>query len=186
MPLLPQVFPTDEQGRQRIVVEGGSLGGGEGGSIDLTETNSRVGPTNEAAAASDTATSGLNGLVKRLLQRVTTVIDRLPTLGAKPVTGSIAVAPTLPSATTVTITSLQTAAIGANFVTFSSVECSSLEIFNNTGTAIEYRRGGTGTTFPILSGTSRIIIGLSNANQISLRRVDQSNTQVTVNVEVFN
>lgn len=34
----------------------------------------RLGATNETAAASDTATSGLNGLIKRLLQRMTTLI----------------------------------------------------------------------------------------------------------------
>lgn len=36
-------------------------------------THDRIGATDETAAASDTATSGLNGLIKRLLQRLTTL-----------------------------------------------------------------------------------------------------------------
>jgi hypothetical protein len=34
----------------------------------------RIGPTDESAAATDTSTSGLNGLLKRLLQRITVLI----------------------------------------------------------------------------------------------------------------
>lgn len=41
----------------------------------LTETNLRIGEETETAAATDTSTSGLNGLFKRLLQRVTTLIN---------------------------------------------------------------------------------------------------------------
>lgn len=38
------------------------------------DLEARVGATSETAAADDTSTSGLNGLIKRLLQRVTTLI----------------------------------------------------------------------------------------------------------------
>lgn len=55
-----------------------------------------VGATTESAAGSDTATSGLNGLTKRLLQRMTDLINvlaaRLPTtLGAKVSASSLSV-----------------------------------------------------------------------------------------------
>lgn len=40
----------------------------------LVETNLRIGDEAEAAATTDTSTSGLNGLIKRLLQRMTTLI----------------------------------------------------------------------------------------------------------------
>lgn len=43
----------------------------------ITTTNASIGATNEAAAASDTATSGTIGLLKRLLQRITTLITNL-------------------------------------------------------------------------------------------------------------
>lgn len=42
-------------------------------------TQSRIGVTDGGAAGSDTATSGLLGLVKRLLTRITNLIDILPT-----------------------------------------------------------------------------------------------------------
>lgn len=46
--------------------------------------NASLGATTEGAAASDTATSGLVGLFKRLLQRVTTLLGVLPgSLGSK-------------------------------------------------------------------------------------------------------
>lgn len=38
----------------------------------------RIGATNESAAASDTATSGLNGLLKRVAQNITTLIGKIP------------------------------------------------------------------------------------------------------------
>lgn len=41
-------------------------------------TNTSIGATNESAASTDTSTSGLNGLIKRLLQRITTLIGLFP------------------------------------------------------------------------------------------------------------
>lgn len=54
-----------------------------------TEDKAAIGATNEAAAASDTATSGLNGLMKRLCQRITTLIGSV-----------LSVAPSAPVTTT--------------------------------------------------------------------------------------
>lgn len=47
-----------------------SLPTGASTSANQSTTNTSIGATNESAAASDTATSGLNGLIKRLLQQV--------------------------------------------------------------------------------------------------------------------
>jgi hypothetical protein len=55
----------------------GCSGGGSGGDASAANqviTNSEIGATNESAAATDTSTSGLNGLMKRLNQRLTTLI----------------------------------------------------------------------------------------------------------------
>jgi hypothetical protein len=55
----------------------GCSGGGSGGDASAANqviTNSEIGATNESAAATDTSTSGLNGLIKRLNQRLTTLI----------------------------------------------------------------------------------------------------------------
>lgn len=44
-------------------------GGGDASAANQVTGNANIGATNETTAASDTATSGLNGLIKRLLAR---------------------------------------------------------------------------------------------------------------------
>lgn len=83
------------------------------------------------------------------------------------------------------ILSAQTQSTGSNYTTFSTQACWALDIANNSGVAIEYRRDGTGNTIAIPTGASRLVLGIYNANQISIRRVDQSNTQVTVTAEAL-
>lgn len=87
----------------------------------LNDLNTRIGRKDEAAAATDTADSGLNGLLKRLLQRITTFIGLFPSsIGQKTAAGSLAVVlasdQTLPlpsgAATAANQTSLNTA-VGA-------------------------------------------------------------------------
>lgn len=57
-----------------------------------TEDVARIGATNETAASSDTATSGLNGRLQRIAQRITSLIGLVPaSLGAKTASGSFAV-----------------------------------------------------------------------------------------------
>lgn len=53
-----------------------------------------IGATNETAASSDTATSGLNGRLQRIAQRLTSLIALLPSsLGAKTGSASLSVVP---------------------------------------------------------------------------------------------
>lgn len=87
--------------------------------------------------------------------------------------------------TSVSITSAQTAATGTNWTAFASAACTRLDLVNLTGTDIEYRRGGTGSTFILPDGSGRMIEGLTDADEIEVRRVDTSNTQVTVQAEAF-
>ena len=72
----------------------------------------RVGATNETAAATDTATSGINGLLKRIAQRLTSLIALLPaSLGQKTVANSLAVVVSSDqSAIPVTLSGVATAA----------------------------------------------------------------------------
>lgn len=57
-----------------------------------TEDVARVGATNETAPATDTATSGLNGRLQRIAQRITSLIALLPaSLGSKAAASSLAV-----------------------------------------------------------------------------------------------
>lgn len=90
-----------------------------------------------------------------------------------------------PKYSTVTITNLTTDAVGTNFVAFGSLACEILEVVNDTGTDLEYRRDGAGSTMIITTGQTRQIRGITNANAISFKRKDSSNTQVTVRAEGF-
>ncbi len=85
-----------------------------------------------------------------------------------------------------TILTATTDAGGTGFVAFGDVPCTVLDLQNFTGTALEYRRRGAGSAFQIASGGQRRIVGISNANQISIRRVDQSVTQVTAAAEALS
>lgn len=89
----------------------------------------------------------------------------------------------LPFSGSVDILSVQTAADGTSFVAFASNDCRALDIVNTTGTTIEYRRNGAGTAMPIPDGSSRLVIGITNANQVSVRRKDLAVTQVTAHAE---
>jgi len=91
----------------------------------------------------------------------------------------------VPGAASATIMSVTTAAVGTNYTAFSSQTCNCLDIVNTSSVAIEYRRGATGTAMTILSGSSRLVVGITNANQIDVRRVDTSNTQITIPAEAI-
>jgi len=91
----------------------------------------------------------------------------------------------VPGAVSVTIMSLTTAATGTNYTAFSSQTCHALDIVNTSSVSIEYRRGATGNTMTILSGSSRLVTGITNANQIDVRRTDTSNTQITIPAEAI-
>jgi hypothetical protein len=77
-------------------------------------------------------------------------------------------------------TSAQTSATGATYVPFASQVCSQLTLFNNTAAAIDVQQGGTGAAVSVPVGASFTFVGITNANQLGVRRTDVSNTQVTV------
>lgn len=85
----------------------------------------------------------------------------------------------------ITILNQQTAAAGASFSTFANTPCKQLDIVNNSGADIVYQRNGAGGTMRVPNGSSRMVQGITNANQIGIRRLDSSNTQVTVDAEAF-
>jgi hypothetical protein len=77
-------------------------------------------------------------------------------------------------------TSVQTAAAGANYADFPAQEMAQLTIINDTGTDLEWLQDDAGVALPIASGENFTIFGVDDASRISVRRKDQSNTQVTV------
>ena len=95
-----------------------------------------------------------------------------------------AIAPTKPI--TAGAIAAETAAAGAEWAPYPSQACSSLEIFNTSAVAIEYRRNGAGVAIPIGAGASREIRGIADADEIEIRRVDLDNAQVTIPAEFYS
>jgi len=83
------------------------------------------------------------------------------------------------------ITAVTSTVTGNAYVSFGSKVCAFIDIVNHTGTDIEYRRNGVGEFITIPTGQSRMIEGITNANQIGVRRKDSSLTAVTVRAEAF-
>lgn len=88
--------------------------------------------------------------------------------------------PTLPAMASGGNISVQTNATGTTYTAFTSQACKQLTLVNNTGTTIEFRQGGAGVAVPVFDKAAFTIFGLTNTNQIDIRRTDTSNTQVTI------
>lgn len=88
--------------------------------------------------------------------------------------------PTRPRTTSAGNLSAQTNAAGANWQAFGNQACHELIVVNNSGTAIEVRQGGAGVALPIPDKAAFPFSGLTNASNLEVRRVDQSNAQATV------
>lgn len=76
--------------------------------------------------------------------------------------------------------SATTAATGTSWTAFGSQALRQLTISNQTGATLEFRQGGAGVGFQVPTANFYTFFGLTNANQIEVRRVDTTNTQVTV------
>jgi len=88
--------------------------------------------------------------------------------------------PVIPSMASGGNISAQTAATGTNWTAYSSQTCKQLTLSNQSGTTIEVRQGGTGVGLQIPTGSFYTFFGITNTNQLEIRRVDTANTQVTI------
>lgn len=80
--------------------------------------------------------------------------------------------------------SVTTSATGATPVAFTSQACKELEIVNDSNTVdIEYQVNATGSYVRIPARSWKLIDGITNANQVRIRRADQANTQITITAE---
>lgn len=93
---------------------------------------------------------------------------------------------TFPYSGAVRITTVATSGSGTAWTAFPDQSCMVLDLVNNTGVDLEYRRNGNGTAMPVLNGSSRFIGGIQNSNQIQVRRIDQAATPVNVYGETFS
>lgn len=83
------------------------------------------------------------------------------------------------------ITATTSVVTGTTYVAFPNTPCAFLDIVNHTGFDIEYRRNGAGEFITIPTGSARYIEGITNANQISVRRKDSLTSAITVRAEAF-
>ena len=95
---------------------------------------------------------------------------------ASALAGLLGVVPQMASGGHLAVTA---AAAGTTFVAIAAQACKQLTVINNTGTVLEAQQGGSGVAVPIFAGQAFTFFGLTNANQLGLRRVDQSTTPVT-------
>jgi hypothetical protein len=79
--------------------------------------------------------------------------------------------------------SVQTSATGANFVALSQQVAGSVTIINNTGTTLEISKDGGTTKIQLPTAASFCVNFITDANQVSVRRADTSNSQVTAYYE---
>lgn len=148
--------------------------------------DARTGSLTETAPATDTASSGLNGRLQRIAQRITSLIALLPaSLGPKAGSASLSVVEATP--TLATILKLTTSATGTTFVAFPSQACERLDIVNAEPDAVDLqiRRGGSGETLCIPAGTTRMVEAIADASDIQVRRYDLSDTPIEVKAEAL-
>ena len=123
---------------------------------------------------------------------LTPILDRFGAVSGNPASNTllgrlfdISKAVGAPKYTYVQARSVQTAANGTDFIAFPNLGAEMLDITNDTGADLEYKRNNAADSFPILAGQSRLITGITNANQVSIRRTDTAATQVKVKGEAF-
>jgi hypothetical protein len=162
-------------------------------SVNQDTNNSRIGALTEAAPANDTASSGLNGRLQRIAQRLSSLLALLPpSIGQKFRNQSLSVTVAedqvlnikLASATSGFISGL-TSNLGVISVplTENVILCSALTVQNSTGVTIELRnqtQSEEDEVFYLPTGSFVTIRGINSVGVILVKRLDNSNTQVRV------
>ncbi len=88
---------------------------------------------------------------------------------------------------TVAVDTVTTANPGSGWTVLASHACLAIDLSNELNIVdVEYRRNAAGETYPLLAGMGRVIEGITNSNQIGIRRIDQSNSQISLKYEYLN
>jgi hypothetical protein len=88
--------------------------------------------------------------------------------------------PVIPSMSNGGNLAVTTNATGTIYTAFASQSCKQLTLSNQSGIVVEVRQGGAGVALQIPTGAFYTFFGITNANQLDVRRTDASNTQVTL------
>ena len=153
----------------------------------LTTTNTEIGSLTETAPATDTASSGLNGRLQRIAQRLTSLIALFPTsIGQKANAGSLSVA--LASDTTIpaalgrvkvaqlfndySVTSVTTGAY-VQLTASTAATVNKIEIFDSSGEALILAVGGAGSEVDQLyifpGGNGPVDLAIPASSRISVK-----------------
>ena len=187
-----QMVPLQVTEDGQLVVSGVVGGGGGGTSGGLTNTELRaaavavsqvdIGTQADAPATTDSGVFSLLALVKRLLSKLPATLGIKTAAASLPVVlasdqATLTVAPVLTAGGHISAT---TAVSGTGYTAFGAQACKQLTILNGTGVDIGVAVGGAGVEVPVLAGTYYTFFGLTNANQLQVRRVDTGVVQVAV------
>lgn len=160
--------------------------------VVLASDDAQIGTKVTVIPALASGGTGLIGWLSAQWQALINLGLQLPaTLGIKASTASLSITAASDANlaretySSVVAMSTPTLAAGATFNPFTGQACSQLDLIAPPTVDIEYRRGGAGVAIPIAAGTSRLIQGLANANQIAVRRLDQSATPVNTFAEAY-
>lgn len=178
--------------RDRMVAALGSLVSANSTSVTIASDDVQIGTKVTAVPALATGGKGIIGWLSALWQAQINTSNQLPsTIGTKTSALSLSVAPSSDANVAREVYSAvvgltgATPASGTGWGVLSSQACTSLDLINATSVDVEYRRNGAGVGIPVPAFSSRLIQGITNANQIGVRRVDQGVTPVNVFAEAF-
>ena len=155
---------TLEGDRLKVDVEGSLTGG-------LTDAELRATPVPVTGGLTDTQ-----------LRSSAVPISGTVNLGTL---GTAATA-TLQRFTPVTIGTVTTSDTGANWVALADHAGRYVDFQNTSEHDLEYQRGGAGNSMRIPASSGRVIPVSANANELSVRRVDTDNAQITCSYEVVS
>ena len=78
------------------------------------------------------------------------------------------------------VESTTTAATGNVFVQLAKDDAIQVRVFNTTGVTLDFQFYGKGKAVPVPTATQIVLRGISNSNQLYVKRDDNSTTPVTV------
>lgn len=81
---------------------------------------------------------------------------------------------------------VKTSSAGTTYTTFPAQACGQITVVNDLDVTLEVQQGGAGVGCPVLAQSSFTFFGVSNANQLSVRRKDQNVAQLDVYVRWEN
>jgi hypothetical protein len=171
-------------GTTSVQTVGGGGGGGDAtaanqvtGNNSLASIDTRTGSVTETAPASDTASSGLNGRLQRIAQRLTSLIAQIPaTLGSTTSANSLSVVPASDAVTT---------AGGITRIAASTITRPSDTTAYAVGDLVA-NSTTSGSVTPFTLAAARITDGSFIIRRVRLRKSSTTLTNAQFRVHLFN